>query len=654
MSTLSIIFTIAICVAAALVILWLLLRRFYHKASREMAFVRTGFGGQKVVMNAGALVIPVLHEIIPVNMNTLRLEVIRANHQALITRDRMRVDVHVEFFVRVKPTPEAVADAAQTLGRRTMDAKALQELVEGRFVDALRAVAAEMNMDELHEKRIEFVRRIQAPVAEDLAKNGLELVSVSLSAMDQTDQSYFNPQNAFDAQGLTILTEVIQARMRRRNEVERDAEVAMRRKNLEAERHKLELTKEEEFARLDQQRAIEVRRAEQQALIVAEQVEKERQAKEAQILAKQRVDQAQIAAEQSVQEERIARDQLLKTKEIASELAVELSQAERERQVKEAQILAKQKVDQVQIAAERGVEDERIARDLYLKEKEIARDLYLKEKEIARNVAIEAAEIEGRKQAQLTELERIIAIAAKTKDQYAAEAETNKTRLSAIQLEEQVNTARQVEIAERQKLVELIDARKKAEREAIGIVANAEARKKAALEQAEAVRIIAKGESDKIKLTAAADAEAEMTRAEGSRKRYAVEAEGSRALHEAQNILDPNVIAMRIKMAVIEHLPEIIRESVKPMESIEGIKIIHVDGLGAPYMVRAGAEGGAVPAAGGSLAEQLVNSALRYRGQAPIVDAILKEIGISGGDLAGFTGPLKTEPSKEEPTPEKE
>ena len=48
------------------------------------------------------MVLPVLHEIIPVNMNTLRLEVRRAAQQALITRDRMRVDVMAEFYVRVK------------------------------------------------------------------------------------------------------------------------------------------------------------------------------------------------------------------------------------------------------------------------------------------------------------------------------------------------------------------------------------------------------------------------------------------------------------------------------------------------------------------------------------------------------------------------
>ena len=103
-------------------------------------------------MNGGAMVLPVLHEIIPVNMNTLRLEVRRAAQQALITRDRMRVDVMAEFYVRVKPSAESIATAAQTLGMKTMSPDELKDLVEGKFVDALRAVAAEMAMEELHEK----------------------------------------------------------------------------------------------------------------------------------------------------------------------------------------------------------------------------------------------------------------------------------------------------------------------------------------------------------------------------------------------------------------------------------------------------------------------------------------------------------------------
>ena len=582
MTTFSIVLIFVICGLATLPVIWLLLWWLYQRASKEIAFVRTGFGGQKVIMDGGALVFPVLHEITQVNMNTLRLEVTRANNQALITHDRMRVDVQAEFYVRVKPTAEAIASAAQTLGRRTADPTALKELVEGKFVDALRDVAAEMAMEELHEQRGDFVRKVQAAVSEDLLKNGLELESVSLTALDQTDQSHFNPQNAFDAQGLAALTEVIQVRMKQRNEIERDTEVSMRKKNLQAERQKLELAKEEEFARLEQQREIEVRRAEQQSNITREQVERERQAKEADIAAKQQVDQAQILAE-------------------------------------------------------RGVEEERIAKDLLLKEKEIVREK-----------AIESAEIERQKSVMLADQDRAIAIADKSKEHSVSQAEADKSRALAAKAEEQVTSARQIEIAERQKAIEVVEARKKAEREAIGITEAAEARKKAAIDQAEAVRFIANGEADKVKIAAKAEAEAEIVRTQAAEKRYSVDADGTRALHEAENILDPSKSASRIKMAVIEHLGEIIRESVKPMEKIEGIKIVDVRGL------NLGAGGGddayrgrdSAAGAGKNLAEQLVNSALRYRAQAPLVDALLKEIGITGGDIHGLTTAIKPDADK--------
>jgi uncharacterized membrane protein YqiK len=84
---------------AALVIIGIIIARLYRRSSKEISFVRTGFGGEKVILGGGAIVLPVLHEIIPVNMNTLRLEVRRADDQALITRDRMRVDVMAEFYV---------------------------------------------------------------------------------------------------------------------------------------------------------------------------------------------------------------------------------------------------------------------------------------------------------------------------------------------------------------------------------------------------------------------------------------------------------------------------------------------------------------------------------------------------------------------------
>ena len=152
---------IGVAIVVALVV-WLL-NWLYLRSSKERAFVRTGLGGQKVVVNGGAFVLPIVHEVIPVNMNTLRLEVSRGRERALITKDRMRVDVTSEFYVRVQASSDAIADAAQTLGQRTLQPETLKELVEGKFVDALRTVAAEMTMEEMHEKRGEYVKRVRAP-----------------------------------------------------------------------------------------------------------------------------------------------------------------------------------------------------------------------------------------------------------------------------------------------------------------------------------------------------------------------------------------------------------------------------------------------------------------------------------------------------------
>lgn len=160
--------------------------RMYKRSTREVSLVKTGTGGRKVIIDGGTMVIPVLHEITKINMRTTRLEVRRNGESALITKDRMRVDVGVEFYVTVEATEEGIAKAAQTLGDRTFDERALREMIEGKLVDGLRAVAAKMDLDDLHENRSNFVQQVQQTVVEDLKKNGLALESVSLTALDQT------------------------------------------------------------------------------------------------------------------------------------------------------------------------------------------------------------------------------------------------------------------------------------------------------------------------------------------------------------------------------------------------------------------------------------------------------------------------------------
>jgi uncharacterized membrane protein YqiK len=252
---------------------------------------------------------------------------------------------------------------------------------------------------------------------------------------------------------------------------------------------------------------------------------------------------------------------------------------------------------------------------------------------------VETAEIDRKKTIELAEQDKAIAIAERSRAQSEAQAEADRARSLAVKEEEAVITVRETEKAERAKGVELVHARQAAEKEAIAIKVAAEAEKAAADDKAEAVKTLANAEADKHRIAAQGDAEAEKLRAEAAAKRYAVDAEGQRALNESHNILSAEQVAMQIRMALIEHLPAIIRESVKPMEQIDGIKIIQVDGLTSGTGV--GSNGGEAVSAQGSLADQLVNSALRYRGQAPLVDSLLADIGLNGKDLNGVTQVLR-------------
>ena len=555
-----------VVIAIVVVIVVWLMNWLYLRSSKERAFVRTGLGGQKVVMNGGAFVLPIVHEVVPVNMNTLRLEVSRGRDKALITKDRMRVDVVSEFYVRVQAATAAIASAAQTLGQRTLEPETLKELVEGKFVDALRTVAAEMTMEEMHEKRGEYVKRVKGVVAADLLQNGLELEAVSLTQLDQTGMEFFNPSNAFDAEGLTRLTEQIERRKKIRNDIEQDTMIQVRNKNLETERQALDIDRELEYARLAQERELEVQRAAQRSDVARQRADREQEAERAQISAREAVDRARIAAERAVEEDRIAR----------------------EREVQQL--------------------------------------------EIARRQAIE-----------LAEQQRAIVVAEQSKAQSEAQAAADLARAKAVSEEEKVFTVRETEMAERRKRIDLIGAEQEAERDALRVRIGAEAERAAAGDRGAAVRAEAEAHAD-----------AEKVRAIAARIRNEVEAEGLRLMNEAANLLTPEARLSAMRIRLIDKLEGIVRESVKPMERIEGIKILQVDGLG-------GGGGRGDGREGVGLADSVVNSALRFRAQAPLVDQLLREIGVDAGDVGkvarglldrGGQAALPTTPSSNGPTEE--
>jgi len=130
-----------------------------------------------------------------------------------------------------------------------------------------------------------------------------------------------------------------------------------------------------------------------------------------------------------------------------------------------------------------------------------------------------------------------------------------------------------------------------------------------------------------------AEKQAEETRiaAGAERVRAAVEAEAQRLLNEAENVLTDEARYSLFRRKLLDRIEGIVRESVKPMEKIEGIRILQVDGLN-------GANGGGN---GRSATDEVIDSALRYRVQAPLIDSILSDIGVEGGSLAKLPGLIR-------------
>ena len=292
---------IAGTIVALFVFLGLIMARLYQRATREVSLVKTGSGGKKVIMDGGTISIPFLHEISYVNMKTLRLEVARNGDASLITKDRMRVDVGVEFYVSVNATDDGISRAAQTLGDRTFNVDQLREMIEGKLIDGLRSVAARMTMDELHENRAEFVQEVQNAISEDLLKNGLELEAVSLTALDQTPFDALDENNAFNAVGMRKLAEVIAKSRKERAAITADADVSVRRFEMEAEKLKYKIERDQREAEIAKNLELEILQADQLADIAKNQEMADRAAAEARIEKERAVRDAEIAKEREIE-----------------------------------------------------------------------------------------------------------------------------------------------------------------------------------------------------------------------------------------------------------------------------------------------------------------------------------------------------------------
>lgn len=299
---------------------------FYRRTSADQAFVRTGLGKSRVVLDGGTMVIPGLHRVLEINLKTMKLGVNPRGQNALITRDNLRANVLAQFYIRVQADEEHILNAARSLGDSSVNAEAVEALVSEKLVSALRAIASQMDLFEIHTKRDEFAERVKEHVKTDLESNGLLLESVTISELDQTDPSELSDNNVFDAQGKRKITEITAAAAVERNNLERAAEQARKQQDVETRQRILELERQQAEAEAQQQMEIAKVRA-----------DRERESREAIIAQERQIELARIEKEKQVQAQEIARQQAVETQRVQQEQAVQAAQIAREQQVSVAE-----------------------------------------------------------------------------------------------------------------------------------------------------------------------------------------------------------------------------------------------------------------------------------------------------------------------------
>lgn len=322
----------ALGLVVALLVMGFTIARLYRRTTPTVALVRTGAGGRTVIKDGGALVVPVLHSLTKVNLETVVISVRRMDEDALITGDKMRADMAMDFFLRVGDDKDSIARAAQTLGEKTFDAPSLTALIEPKVVDAARAVASGMTMEDLHTKRSDFVQRVQDQLVRDLEPNGLALEAVSLTSLDQTDYTNLNPNNVFNAEAMTRVTQVVTEQEERRAKREAEAAIRIAEEQNTAKRRELELAREVEESRAQASAAENAARYSEQA---ANARAKEQADRDAEIARQERM--IAIAEKSRAESEARAEADIARARQVEAEEAVvtarEVALAERAKRV---------------------------------------------------------------------------------------------------------------------------------------------------------------------------------------------------------------------------------------------------------------------------------------------------------------------------------
>lgn len=490
-------FLIVLCIAVmALIALAVLIKTFYVKVPQGTALIVNDLSSRPKVYFTGAMVLPYLYLMEKMQISVITLEIERKGKGGLICRDNMRADITVAFFLRVNETQDDVLKVAKAIGvQRASDKTAVNELFNAKFSEALKTVGKQFDFVELFEDRVRFRDEIVNVIGQDLS--GYVLEDVAIDYLEQTPKAELDRDNILDAEGIRKITELTSSHNVVTNELERDQDLRIQKKNVEAIEASLALERQKADAQARQKREIASVIAREEAETLKIQSEEHLRAEEARIATAQRIDIAQVNHQREV--------------DVANQNSERVVMLEKETVVR-AQSLA-------QIDREREVALSRIERDRQLEEKR---------SEIA-NVTRERVSVEktvAQEEEAITTL-RVVAEADRKKIVVLTEAQAQAER-DLVCLVKQAEADSAVSEHRARELVTLAEADlSKAERES-----------QAAMKRAEGIRAekAAPGLAEaQVRIQTAEAAEREgLTEALVLKQRLLSQAEGDRAIGESK------------------------------------------------------------------------------------------------------------------------
>jgi flotillin len=569
-----------------------LISRCYRRCGADEALVRTGSGGNKVVIGGGVLVFPVIHQLLRVSLRSVKLLVERSGKNALVTGDKIKANVTTELYIKVQPLAEDVLAAARSFGDRNLDEHAIGALIEGKLTDALRSVAAVQTFMSLHGKRKEFAEHIQAALAEELKKNGLTLENVSITSFAMVPVKELDEHDVFDAEGLRAITESVQSNREKTNQIQREKDNQIQAQNVEARMRQLQLEQQQQQAEADQARKVSEYAAQQSA-----------ETAKAVYIQEQSRDLAQYERQKAVETGRIQQEQ-----------AIAVAMAAKQRAEKEALI-----------AAARGQQTAEIEKDKFVQAAEIDRQKALEAATIEKEKVVGAALIVKEQTIEVARIGKQIAVTQGEEQQARAQAAKALAEAEEEKAKQSITTVETTAKAQREKAVQVIQAEAEADKQRIA----AEARATAALKEAEAMVTLANAVATK----------------------GTAEAEARRKMVEAENALGLKFVLREVALRAIESMPELARELMTPAKAIREIKVLQTGGFGGGGN---GASDGSRPAMGAM--SPILKSVLEAGAAYPLLRELMSFAKVdqeklsekAQGALSELSGELQTILKKEE------